>query len=186
MNTVDLIVLISLVIFGLLGFMRGFIQEIGSIIGLFVGFFIAGKFAWPVAQYIRGGFAQYPSIADSLSYVVGFFLIFLIVTFLFGLLVKTIDKLFNLFAILPFLKTFNRLGGAIIGVLEGILLIATIAYMVTSLPINMLFSKQISESTSGPIFLGISNVVKPFLPDFKAVDLKQLLVPIPAPIEFKK
>ncbi|MEK7102871.1 MAG: CvpA family protein [Patescibacteria group bacterium] len=186
MNTIDLVILIAFLIFGVLGFVRGFIQEVGSILGLFVGFFVAGKFAWPVAHYIRGGFAQYPAIADVLSYIAGFFLVFLVVTFIFGILVKTVDKLFNLFAILPFLKTINRLGGALVGFLEGALLIATLLYMLTSLPINILFVKQIKESTAGPIFLGIANVVKPFLPDFNAVDLKQLMGPIPSPSEPKK
>lgn len=186
MNTVDLIVVIALIVFTLLGFMRGFIQEVGSIVGLFLGFFVAGKFAWPVAHYIRGGFVQYPAIADALSYIAGFFLVFILVTFVFGLLVKTVDKLFNLFAILPFLKTINRLGGSVIGLLEGVLFIAVLAFMVTSLPTNFFFAKQISESTSAPIFLTIANVMKPFLPDFKAVDLKQLVVPVPTPIEPKK
>lgn len=186
MNTIDLIIVIALAVFGLLGLIRGFIQEVGSLIGLFVGLFVAGKAAWPVAQYIREGFAQYPAIADMLSYIVAFFLVFFVVTFIFGFLVKVIDKLFNIFAVFPFLKTINRLGGAALGLLEGTLFLAALAYMITTLPLNMKFTDQVKESTGGPVLLGIATVVKPFLPDFKNIDLKQLLPVFTVPSEPKK
>ncbi|MDP2656682.1 MAG: CvpA family protein [bacterium] len=178
MNTIDLTILIVLAVFALLGLIKGFIRQVGSLIGLFVGLFLAGKFVWPVAQYIRGGFAQYPAIADPLSYLVAFFLIFFVVTIIIGILVKAVDKVFNLFAVLPFLKTINRLGGAVLGLLEGAFFVAAVVYILISLPINVGLTEKINTTTTGRFFSTFALTVKPFLPDLSKIDLSKLLPPM--------
>src|SRR5690606_32344673 len=102
------------------GFWFGLIHMVGSFVSIVVAAVISGNYFEFVAEklsFLFGG-------RDNLGRVVTFILLFLLVTRLVGFVFWLINKLFNLIAVLPFLKTFNRLGGALLGLIEGVVLMS--------------------------------------------------------------
>ncbi len=98
-------------------------------------------------KYIKGAEgAVSAAIAELLINIVSFILIVII----FKIAIKLIGNALNLFACLPVIKQFNRLGGAVLGGLLGILVVyIAMALMVTITPIDSLdkATTEIQKST---------------------------------------
>jgi uncharacterized membrane protein required for colicin V production len=81
------------------------------------------------------------------------------------------DKMFHIFSIIPFLKTINRLGGAILGFFAGTLFLGLILYVISRYTfINHWFGQWLIDSRLAPFFLKTSSLLLPLLP----VTLKKL------------
>ncbi len=140
MTTLDIIIIVILCVFFVIGFTRGLIKQFGSLVGYFVALWIAGHYYAPVADYIKKGLSGWqPFLAGPFSIVVGFIGAYIIAAFLWHLLINLADGLFRLFSIVPFLNMTNRLGGAAIGLVEGVLLLSALAYMILNFPLSQEF-----------------------------------------------
>src|SRR3989339_660303 len=107
MSVVDIVILIILAGFVWKGIRLGLIEAIGGIIGLFVGVFLASIYYEQAAAMLEDlTFGSY-----ALAVIFGFLLIFIIVNRLIAFIFWIIGRIFNIIAIVPFLKTFNRLSG---------------------------------------------------------------------------
>ena len=73
MNSVDLILLAVVGLFGLRGFFRGLFREILSLAGLVVGFMMAVKFDEPMAGYATQYWKFSPLALKGIAFVVIFF-----------------------------------------------------------------------------------------------------------------
>lgn len=159
-NFFDIVILATAFGFVWGGWWTGLIQSIGGIVGLFVGEIVAGKyydkFAGTVAPVFAGN-----QIA---SKVFAFLLLFLLVTRLVGALFWLVNKVFNLFAIVPGMKMMNRIGGAFIGFIEAALFIGISLQFLVRLPISNSFATFIDHSAFAKYALDITGWLVPLLP----------------------
>lgn len=123
---VDVILIVLVLIFVIGGFVMGLIQAVGAIIGVIVGAWAAGQFYEPVANWLTPIILGNGTAAKIISFIVIFLLINRLIAFLFYL----INKVFNIIAIIPFLKSINRLAGALLGLVEGVLAVGLIIYVI--------------------------------------------------------
>ena len=124
MNSVDLILLAVLLIFGLRGFFRGLFREILSVAGLIIGFLVAARYGDVAAQHA----AQLWKLSPLLLKGAGFVAIFFAIYFAFsvaGWLLHRSEKML-------FLKTVNRAGGVAIGVGKGAALAALAIFLLNA------------------------------------------------------
>ncbi|MFH1171788.1 MAG: CvpA family protein, partial [bacterium] len=131
MTTLEILLLVVVLGFGIAGFGAGLIQAIGSLVGVFVGTAVATRSYERVAGIalpIFGG----NEIAASIT---SFIFLFLVTSRLVGLIVHILDKAFKFLAIFPGLKMLNRLGGFALGIIEGILVIGVVLNLVLRLPL---------------------------------------------------
>lgn len=154
----DLILI--LIIFGFVwfGFWYGLIYSLGSIVGVIVGALGAGKYYLVAAGLVSdhpGNFLK----------VVAFILLFGLINKLIGVLFWLIDKIFNILSIIPFLKTINRLAGATLGLLEGILALGLVLYIYTKYPFSEWINSGLALSQVSPKLLSVTAILKPFLPE---------------------
>ncbi|MDP2630933.1 MAG: CvpA family protein [Candidatus Uhrbacteria bacterium] len=164
-QTIDIIILVILCTFFVMGFTRGLIKQVGSLAGYFVALWAASHYYMPVADYIKKGLSGWqPLLAGPLSIVVGFLGAYIIAAFLWHILIKLVDGVFRLFSIVPFLNMTNRLGGAAIGLIEGVLLLSALAFVVLNFPLSQEFTDKVRKSTFVPVLEQVSGLIKPLLP----------------------
>ncbi len=121
-------VILLLIFFGFIcgGFAMGLIRSIGALVGLGLGAWLAGHYFMPVADRL----APFIGGNDSIARIISFLLIFIIINRLAVLVFHLIDKAFNILSVIPFLKSLNRIGGVILGAIEGFLTLGLIIYVI--------------------------------------------------------
>ncbi|MEA2088987.1 MAG: CvpA family protein [Patescibacteria group bacterium] len=156
----DVILLIILTVFVVWGLFAGFIEALGSLVGIVLGIIVAGKY------YIVffGWFDCFLPLGDRTLKVIAFLIIFILTAKLVGLLFFIIDKIFKLISIIPFLKTINRLLGAILGLAEGVFIAGGCVYIISKYPINLWFENSLLNSKLSPILLKFFHPLVALLP----------------------
>lgn len=113
----NLLLVIALLGFVGAGLKDGFVHTAGRLIGAVVGFIVARSFSITAGSFlavlIPSGWARF----------VAFAIIFALVTEIIGFIFKLADGAFKILSIIPFLKTINNFLGAILGIVEGIIII---------------------------------------------------------------
>lgn len=172
--SLDFLIVLILGGFFLIGLIRGFIRQLGSIVVFFIAMWLASTFQDVGASYIKPFLKDWKLIADSIAKSISFFLIFFVGSFVLNIAVRVIDGIFNKIASLAFVKTTNRIGGAVIGFFEGLLLVSVILYTLSFfVPIVPSLNKWMKESKLTPLVGKVSFIVKPLLPDMTDIG-KQL------------
>lgn len=139
MSYLDIILLVVLAGFTLFGFWSGFLQSIGSIIGTIAGLIIANQYFTQVSLWViaRTGWGQ------NTARVVTFILLYIVIARGIGLLFWVAEKVLRL---VPLGKTTNRLLGAALGLIEGVLAIGIFMYVMGKLPLTGAFAKTVDTS----------------------------------------
>lgn len=161
MTIIDFIILIILAGFVWKGIKLGLIEAVGGIVGLFIGAFVAGQYYDEAAEMLEGLLFGSTVLAN----VLGFLLVFILVNRAIALFFWIIDKLFHIIAIIPFLKTFNRLLGGIFGLIEGLIFIGIIVYFLSFMPFTGGFQEKVEDSRFSGILKTIGKIASPFIPD---------------------
>lgn len=169
---IDSIILIVLGVFLILGLVRGLIKQIGSLVGFFLSLWVASVYFPLIAVYIKPSLSQFPEfIAGNVANIVACVILFYATGFIFGILVTILDKIIHVFRI-PLVKMTNRIGGAAIGVLEGILLIGLAIFILKSFPVTKNITDGLQKSAFVPIIEKVSFIIQPFLNEIQKNGLK--------------
>lgn len=158
MLTFDIVLLIIIVAFTLYGLYSGFIQALGSLVGIVVGAFIASRIFGPIADWVSsfGGNVE-------IARVVVFFLSFSIISQLVGLLFKVVNAIFKIISIIPFTKTINRLLGALLGLITGLLIVGGVLFIASKHDLGTI-STLIDESMVATILIFFAGILEPLFP----------------------
>ncbi|OQA36936.1 MAG: Colicin V production protein [Parcubacteria group bacterium ADurb.Bin326] len=146
---VDVILILIVFSFVAIGFGLGLIRSIGALIGLVIGTWVAGRYFMPVADWLTPILMGRESLAKILAFILVFFIINRLVVLIFHFLSKGFDVL----SFLPFAKTFNRLGGLILGLIEGVLTAGLLVYAISKLAPDISFVQNNIASSSVAHFL---------------------------------
>lgn len=158
----DFVLLIILFAFAGGGFAMGLISEIGNLVGTIVGAVVATNFFDKLAAWVGTPFGMTENLVRILSFLVIFILANRIVVAIFLL----INKVFNALAIIPFLKTINRLAGAVLGVVTGGLIIGLVLIFITKFPFANFLIKPMENSEIAQFFFKYAKILMPLLPEY--------------------
>lgn len=140
MLLIDIILLFILLGFIGAGAKDGFVHTLGRIIGAVIGFVLAklyyAKFGVILALFMPTPWANFISFA----------LLFILITRLFGFVLKLVDGAFSIIKILPFLKSIDKLLGGILGLIEGVLIMGGIFFVVNVIKILPVVAQWIAGS----------------------------------------
>lgn len=134
MNTLDVIISVTVFIYTILGLKNGFLKSIFSLIGILAGLFLATKY-----NSIFISFLSFLKIDPKLLSIISFILIIIIT---YSVAVYIGGKISRLH---PFIKSIDRITGAILGVFKG-LIIASLFLLFTTNTFNF-FSKETVEGS---------------------------------------
>lgn len=120
----DIGILVVIALFLIKGVLRGLLKEVCSLLGLILGGVFAFTFHLPLAQFLQDSF----HLPAQLCVWGSFLAIFLLMVFLFAVL----GFVLNRFVKLVFLGGFNRLAGAIFGIVQGVVILSMILLALSS------------------------------------------------------
>ena len=163
----DVVLLLILAGFVFYGLFFGLIKTIGSLLGVIVGAWVAGQWYLDFYDWTDRLFMGHANVGKVISFII----VFVLVNRLVGLLFVLLDKFFHLLTIIPFLKTINRLAGAIFGFLEGALVLGLLLYVASRYTlVESWISKLLADSKLAPWLVQFTDILTPLLPEL----LKQL------------
>lgn len=167
MSIFDIVLIIFLIVCALRGLSSGLIKSVGAFLGIIGGTFIASHFYlvfYPLIQKFFGGY-------DNIGKIVCFIGVFIISSWLIHILFMLIDKTYNLLAIIPFMKSLNRLAGGILGLLVGSIILGLLIYVTAKYaPAGTMVGNWLLTSKVAPWLLMIAQILMPLL----SVSLKNI------------
>jgi len=159
----DVVIVFILAGFFFYGLFYGLIRALGSIFGLLFGFWAAHLTYLQVYQWAEKFFLGREGIGKAIVFSVIFIIVNRLVIFLFLIL----DKTYDFISFIPFLRTINRLLGALFGLTFGWILLALALYGASTYPmIQPLYAKLSTNSQLAPSLVASAGSIIPFLPDF--------------------
>lgn len=154
MNAVDIAMLILLLLSAFSGFRRGFVLEIAGIFGAVVALGVA-HLEYPD---VRATLQQFAPNSPWLT-VVAYLIVFLVVWGAIVILARKIRSLLRLMM----LGWLDRLGGALIGLIQGALLVELLLYFARRVPSGDL-RHLANHAALAPAFLSVMPLVNHFFP----------------------
>ena len=120
-NLLDIIIIIPLLYFAWNGYKKGFVIELASLAALVLGLYMAFYFSDFAAELLNDLF----EIDQKYIAIIAFILTFIVVIFL----VITAGKIVQKFLDILLLGVFNKLAGAVFGILKGALIISIVFFV---------------------------------------------------------
>ena len=145
MGLVDIVILAILCFFLLKGVFRGLLKEVCSLLGLVLGGVFAFTFHLPLAQLLQDAF----NLPAALCIWGSFLVIFLLIVVVFAVIGFVLHR----FVKLVFLGGFNRLAGAIFGIIQGVVILAMIVLALSSSVAPQAVRGRIKSSQLAPPFI---------------------------------
>lgn len=144
MSYIDIGILGILGVFLLKGGLRGLLKEVCSLLGLVLGGVFAFTFHLPLAQTLQDSFG----LPAQLCVWGSFIAIFLLVMIVFGVVGFVLHR----FVKLVFLGGFNRVAGAVFGLVQGVVLLSMIVMALNSSVVPKSARKMMGDSQLAPPF----------------------------------
>jgi membrane protein required for colicin V production len=139
LNWVDVIIAVVLLGFGIRGLMRGFLREILSLVGLFLGLWIALLQFVPLGEWVQH---QFP-LTEPLPFHIAFLAIFLSVAGLAGVLGYLLHRVAR-GLLMGWLDAIVGLG---FGSVKGIMILTVLLFLLAHLPLAESIKTQFRTST---------------------------------------
>ena len=154
MNLLDLFILIPVVWGCIRGFSKGFILELTTLIGMILGVVLAFYFWQDLADLL----GQYFSFGPSALKLISYFLIFIAVLFLAWVIGKIITKV----ADLVLLGWLNKLLGAVLGLLKGVIVAALLLMVIVFFDRNeKVITRQAKEKSM--FYQALSSIIPDYI-----------------------
>ncbi len=162
----DIVIIVVVALFALSGLRSGFIKTLGSLLGTILGVYIAGHYYAPLTDLL----VKFTGWAPNFIRIVVFLLLFIISNRLIGLLFWFINKAIGIITRLPFLSTIDHVLGAVVGFVEGVLVVGIAIFFITRYPPSQGFMTKLGESKMAPKAVQAASFLWPLLPK-ELVDL---------------
>ena len=127
MSLVDILIWAVLLIFVIKGFMKGFVREVCSLLGLLAG----GWASFRYYHYLAEAISPFVHLPNHVARAISFVLIFLVIGLLFYLFGHLLTVIFRIML----LGGVNRIGGVLFGLLEGAFILCMVLYFGTTKPV---------------------------------------------------
>ncbi|MBT3413312.1 MAG: CvpA family protein [Candidatus Jacksonbacteria bacterium] len=157
MSYFDAILVVGLIFAWSYGWNKGFIKSLGSFIAIVVGVIIASWFHVPAAELIGG---------ETFSLVFSFAVIFIIVNRLIILLAIVLDKIWQLFRIIPLTRFVNKFLGGILWGLSFVVFVGIGFPVIIRLITDPTVLAQIEKSLVLELIFASTGFLLPFVPEY--------------------
>ncbi|MFA6393989.1 MAG: CvpA family protein [Patescibacteria group bacterium] len=162
MSGFDIILILIIAGFAFYGLFNGLIKTVGAIVALVLGVWIASFFYLPIYSLAEKLFFGFESLGRAVIFMVLFIITNRLINFFFILVEGSYNSLF----FIPFLKSINRLLGAIFGLVLGGLIIGLALYGLNQVGLGTkLLAGYVKTSKIAPILLKYAGLIVPLLPN---------------------
>ncbi len=163
MNILDVIIILALCPILINGYKKGFINQAVSIIALIAGAWMASLFGSTVGSWIFPMFEGFSGSPETIAFLGGFAITFVVLCVVFMLLGKLLEKL--ILAVIP--AWINNILGLLLGAVNGLLLLCVLFLLFQVLNKILFFADLkgafFSDSFMFPIIESTAQTVLPNL-----------------------
>ena len=128
MNYLDIIIGTILIIFGIMGLIKGVINEVASLVALIIGLYGMFYFSDITASWLKNIIDIKPEYIATISFLLTFMILVLVIVLLGKLLSKIVKSLS--------LGWLDKMGGLVFGILKGALITSLIILLLNVLNIS--------------------------------------------------
>lgn len=157
-NWIDLSIMIIILLNIITGIYRGIIRGIINLLGLMVAIFLAIFWFKEVGEYINLHTQLSKDIANLLGFVLIFFSIYLIARIIEIIL----KKIFSLLLI----SWIDTLGGALFGLIKGLLIVGILLVIITLVPLPVFFKEQLENSFLANRLAAMTTIIYDYFKDW--------------------
>jgi uncharacterized membrane protein required for colicin V production len=157
MKFFDPLLVIIFIGFIFAGFINGLVYTFGSLVGIFLGVFLAGEWYDNLAHLAGNYWGSRPVIQ-----IIAFIILFLLISRLVGLIFRLINKVIK---VIPGLSFLNRLAGLVLGAIEGAFFIGICLQFISRFASGTFFEDLLINSEVSKFFMSISGFIVPLLPE---------------------
>jgi membrane protein required for colicin V production len=162
MSFFDTTLLVIMTVFVLNGLVKGLIRSVGSLVALLAGVWSAIYFYPVLYHWLSNLFFGF----GGLGRAVCFGIIYLLVNRLVNLGFSVLNNAYDLISFIPFLKTINRLAGAVFGFVEGGLILGLLLVAGSRYPeVVSVISRWTKDSEVAPFLVSFAKLFLPILPE---------------------
>jgi len=151
MNIFDIAILVILAAFLVKGLLRGLVRELCTLLGLASGALIAFGYHLDVGDWMAARFSLPPSWCQGLAFVV----LFLSALLLFGLVGLVLTRYVKLL----YVGGLNRVIGGLLGLVQGMLLLAIVLYALSTRQLPGGLSRHLEQASLAPPFVELGEQV---------------------------
>lgn len=161
MSILDIIFIIPIVWLAYVGFKKGLIIELSTLLALVLGVFVSLYFSDITAEFLKNSFDMHTKYLKLISFIITFLLVVIAV----NLIGKMIEKLVDMVA----LSFLNKSAGGVFGVLKAVVIISLLLFFIESIDKKkVLLSEELTEKS---IFYPYIQPIAPALIDtFSNID----------------
>lgn len=160
MSSADIILLVLWFGFVWAGFWYGIIQTLGGVVGVIAGAIIAGR-----TYAVAGGWLGAAGDRLGLSQWLAFTVIFVVVNRAVAIATGSVGKILNVVKVVPGVGSINRLGGALVGLVEGALILGLLVGLAQRLEVSASLTEYLEGSRVASLLGAIGNSLMPLLPE---------------------
>lgn len=157
MNIVDIVILIFLAFGALLGFKRGFTKQLVSLVGIFAIIIFSFLLKNPVSVFLYnnlpfinfGGIFKDISVINILVYeVIAFFIIFVLLTLIFKILLKVTTVFEKILKWTIILGIPSKILGAILGIVQNLIYVFIVIYILNlpTIGVNVINDSKVANT----------------------------------------
>jgi membrane protein required for colicin V production len=158
-DTILIVILVGFVFYGLF---KGIIKMIGGLAGLFIGAWVASHYYIDFANWLSG----FNLGSDYILKIISFVVLFALASKLISLVFSLLEKVLKLIFLIPFVKTLDRLLGAVLGLAVGSISIGLILFVISKyVPTGTDVATWLVNSELAPLLLSTAKVLMPLLPE---------------------
>mgnify|MGYP001591335008 CR=1 FL=1 len=151
MSPLDIIIIACLIFSAAVGLFFGLIKTVGSVFSTIISIIAAGLFY----KILAIKFLPFLFGNENFAKTAAFIVIYVVCVFVLNLIIKLVDKIFQL----PILRGFNRLGGLLVGLAEGLILISLTLYIIDKFS----WLEQISQFIHASQFSAVLIIIGKYL-----------------------
>jgi len=161
MSLFDIILVGILAGFTLFGFWFGLVHTLGSLVGTLIATFLATRWYVAAAAWLSGITGWTGNFPKVLMFIV----LFLIINRLVGFGFFLVDRALSFLTKLPFINGINRVAGAVLGFVEGFVVIGITLYFIIKFPLGAGFMSAMEGSTIAGYCVHAASVLLPLVPE---------------------
>jgi len=168
MSILDIIFIIPIVWLAYVGFKKGLIIELSTLLALVLGVFVSLHFSDITAEFLKNSFDMHTKYLKLISFIVTFLLVVIAV----NLIGKLIEKFVDLVA----LSFLNKSAGGVFGVLKAVVILSLLMFFIEKVDKKKVLLNE--DLTKNSLFYPYIQPIAPSLInafsdiDFDADDLK--------------
>ena len=161
MTVIDIIILVLLALAVFKGIKDGLMRQLGGIVGLILGIFLAGRFSAMLSGWLH---RVAPTLSENVVKVLSFIVIIVVVCLCVVLLSRLLEKVIKITT----LGWINRLLGVLLSVSAVVLLIGVVISVIeyvntTWFTFTLISPEQMAKSKGVQIISSITDALFPYL-----------------------